>query len=546
MAESTEFDHDQLGHILADHLVEVPEFQRAYSWEQINVQEYLSDLERARVKKSAYFMGTLVFAKTDDDSGRRKIVDGQQRLATTAVLFVAIRDRLYALGKDDLAENTTKKYLRRFSIREEGDVDSLILSPGDQDAYDAIGAGRFDDVAVGNRIRVCYDECYRHLEKVAPGAKQYKKLIDVIDQLDKDVQVLVAVATNLPEAYVIFETLNDRGADLTTADLLKNYLFSEAKKSEFAYVQHGWNAIETNLGNKPDVMVKFVRHEYMSRHGRVTTRKLYRSLQDDLQENPGAKPYVQRLKQAQETYLAFRDPENAYWNDVKVDVRDALVAYRRFGFESSYPVLLAAFRQWDKTKAARLLVKIAKWSVRAQFVGRLGTGTAEESFAAAAAAISDGSAKNQTEVKAILSRLIPTDTEFKIAFISSGKLTLNRAKYVLAMLEKAADAKFGRPERALDWTSTAVTIEHVLPQSSAGSDDALQVKIDEIGNLALLEKRLNHQLGSKPFEDKRDAYRASDFGLTKELADLDSWTTDQVTSRTASFADLACLAWPAS
>ncbi|MCB8045070.1 HNH endonuclease [Microbacterium oxydans] len=142
--------------------------------------------------------------------------------------------------------------------------------------------------------------------------------------------------------------------------------------------------------------------------------------------------------------------------------------------------------------------------------------------------------------------MIPTDTEFKIAFISSGKLTLNRAKYVLAMLEKAADAKFGRPERALDWTSTAVTIEHVLPQSSAGSDDALQVKIDEIGNLALLEKRLNHQLGSKPFEDKRDAYRASDFGLTKELADLDSWTTDQVTSRTASFADLACLAWPAS
>lgn len=545
MAESTEFDHDQLGHILADHLVEVPSFQRAYSWEQINVQEYLSDLERARSKKSPYFMGTLVFAKTDDESGRRKIVDGQQRLATTAVLFVAIRDRLYALGKDDLAENTTKKYLRRFSIREEGEVDSLILSPGDQDAYDAIVAGKIADVSVTNRIRVCYDECCVHLEKVAPTAKQYKRLVDVIDQLDKDVQVLVAVASNLPEAYVIFETLNDRGADLTTADLLKNYLFSEAKKSEFAYVQHGWNAIETNLGNKPDVMVKFVRHEYMSRHGRVTTRKLYRSLQDDLQANPGAKLYVQRLKQAQEAYLAFRDPDNPYWKDVNVDVRDALVAYRRFGFESSYPVLLAAFREWERTKAARLLVKLAKWSVRAQFVGRLGTGTAEESFAAAAAAISDGSAKNQTDVRKILSKLIPTDTEFKIAFVSSGRLTLNRAKYVLAMLEKASDAKFGRPERALDWTSTAVTIEHVLPQSAGGTDDALQVKIDEIGNLALLEKRLNHQLGSKLFDDKRDSYRASDFNLTKQLAESDTWTTTGITDRTAAFADLACHAWPA-
>lgn len=546
MAESTEFDHDQLGHILADQLVEVPSFQRAYSWDQINVQEYLSDLERARSKKSPYFMGTLVFAKTDGESGRRKIVDGQQRLATTAVLLVAIRDRLYALGKNDLAENTTRKYLRRFSIREEGEVDSLILSPGDQDAYDAIVAGKMADVPVTNRIRVCYDECCVHLEKVAPTAKQYKRLVDVIDQLDKDVQVLVAVASNLPEAYVIFETLNDRGADLTTADLLKNYLFSEAKKSEFAYVQNRWNAIETNLGNKPDVMVKFVRHEYMSRHGRVTTRKLYRSLQDDLQANPGAKLYVQRLKQAQEAYLAFRDPDNPYWQDVKVDVRDALVAYRRFGFESSYPVLLAAFREWDRTKAARLLVKLAKWSVRAQFVGRLGTGTAEESFAAAAAAISDGSAKNQTDVRKILSKLIPTDTEFKIAFEHSGRLRLNRAKYVLAMLEKASDAKFGRPERALDWTSTAVTIEHVLPQSAGGTDDALQVKIDEIGNLALLEKRLNHQLGSKLFDDKRDSYRASDFNLTKQLAESDTWTTAEIEKRTKAFADLACLAWPAT
>lgn len=47
MAETTEFDHDQLGHILADQLVEVPDFQRGYSWEDFNVQEYLSDLERA-------------------------------------------------------------------------------------------------------------------------------------------------------------------------------------------------------------------------------------------------------------------------------------------------------------------------------------------------------------------------------------------------------------------------------------------------------------------------------------------------------------------
>lgn len=121
-------------------------------------------------------------------------------------------------------------------------------------------------------------------------------------------QVLVAVASDLPEAYVIFETLNDHGADLTTADLLRNYLFSESKPPEFSYVRHGWNTLETNLGT-PDDLVKFVRFEYMSRKGRITTRKLYRAQWDDLHENPGAKALVQRLKKSQEVYMTFSEPD---------------------------------------------------------------------------------------------------------------------------------------------------------------------------------------------------------------------------------------------
>lgn len=544
MAETTEFNHDQLGHILADHLVEVPQFQRSYSWERINVQEYLSDLQRARDKKAAYFMGTLVFARPTDGSDRRMIVDGQQRLATTAVLMVAIRDRLTLLGRSDLAENTTKRFLRRYSLKDEGEVDSLILSPKDQDSYDQVLNGSVSALPPTDKIRACYEECVAHLATIAANPSEYKRLVDLIAQLESDVQVLVAVASDLPEAYVIFETLNDRGADLTTADLLKNYLFSQAKKSEFSYVQHGWNALETNLG-KPEELVKFVRFEYMSRHGSITTRKLYRALQDDLQEKPGAKSYVQQLKAAQAVYSALREPDSDFWKDSKVDVRDALLAYRRFGFEASYPVLLAAFREWDKQKAARLLVKMAKWSVRAQFMGRLGTGTAEDSFATAASAIASGKAKNQTEVRKRLSRLIPTDGEFRLAFTSAGKLTTSRAKYVLAMLEKAADSKAGRPERPLDWASPAVTIEHVLPVSSSKTEDDA-ITVNEIGNLALLEKKLNHQLGSAKFNKKRDAYRKSEFSLTQALADEVDWGAERIKDRTASLAELACVAWPGS
>ena len=546
MAETTEFAHDQLGHILADHLVEVPSFQRSYSWERTNVQEYLADLARARDKQLPYFMGTIVFARPQMPSGRRQIVDGQQRLATTAILLIAVRDRLRAFNRHDLADSTSKRYLRRFSIQEESDVDSLILNPDDQDAYDALVNSSPRTPSSTNKLYTCYDECVNYLQGLAVDPVDYRKLIEVIEQLDKSVQVLVAVATDLPEAYVIFETLNDRGADLTTADLLKNYLFSQARQSQFSYVQHRWNSIETNLGGKPEEMVKFVRFEYMSHHGKITTRKLYRALQDEVEE-VGSKAYVQRLKSAADTYLALRDPDSEYWSDVNVDVRDALVAYRRFGFESNYPILLAAFREWDRAKACKLMLKLVKWSVRAQFAGSLGTGTAEEAFPSAAVAIATGGAHNQTEVRRKLDKIIPSDGEFRTHFVTSGKISPNRAKYILAMLEKASGIKANGIENPIDWTSSAVTLEHIMPVSFAGNREDLQVKVNEIGNLTLLEKRLNHQLGSKSYEAKVGRYTESAFSLTNQISEFSEsmWSTAEITERTKMLANLACSAFAA-
>ena len=59
-----------------------------------------------------------------------------------------------------------------------------------------------------------------------------------------------AVASGLAEAYVIFETLNDRGADLTTADLLKNYLFSQSK-DYLRHVEQKWTRVSSAL-DQPD------------------------------------------------------------------------------------------------------------------------------------------------------------------------------------------------------------------------------------------------------------------------------------------------------
>lgn len=544
MTDTTRFGHDQLGHILADHLLEVPRFQRSYSWDAENVGEFLADLAEARRKSVDYFVGTVVFASPGADSLRRHIVDGQQRLATTALLLVAVRDTLRDLGRNRQAEEIEKRFLRGWVIAADSDMERLLLSPNDHGSYQSLLDGNLANVS-NAAIRTSYEACLAHtrglLTEDDPAGNA---LIALSQQLEHRVQVLVAEASDLPEAYVIFETLNDRGADLTTADLLKNYLFS-ASKDYFRIVESSWTQLESAFDRAED-LVKFIRFDHASRHGQTSGRKLYRAIQAQINGNPrAAQQYVEDLTQAQVIYAAIKDPEDQFWSTVKTDTRDALYAYRRFGFEASMPVLLAAFATWDHDKAARLLVKVANWSIRGQFAGRLGGGVADETFNETAKSISAGAAKNQIEVRALMHRIIPSDAEFREAFSSYGDVSPTRAKYLLAMLEKADDQRNSRAEKSIEWHRPTTTVEHIMSRSSVQGPAAIGA-FNTIGNLALLERRLNKDAASRPFLEKREYYRDSAFELTKRLVSKRTWSTRSVKRRTSELAELACLAWPES
>lgn len=542
MADTTQFGHDELGHILVDRLLEVPRFQRSFSWDTTNVKEYLADLERARHKNVNYFMGTVVFARSDGGD-RLQIVDGQQRLATTAILYVAIRDELRRHEKDRQAEELEKRFLRGYVISADEVLERLILNNEDVPHYSKLLDN--EPGSAGNRIFEAHQECLRYLRAVMGPSDHWEVLIEISEQLEKRVQVLVAEASDLPEAYVIFETLNDRGADLTTADLLKNYLFSSAQ-SYFRYIEAKWIGLESSF-ERPEDLVKFLRYEFSSRHGSTSGRKLYRAIQEEVDGSASkAKAYATQLSEACTIYLALKDPDSDFWSDSSAPVRDALFAYRRFGFESSLPALMAAFTKWPRRDADKLLVKMAKWSVRAQIAGTLGGGTADEVFGNIAEAISSRAAVNQTAVRQLMDRLIPNDAEFEAAFYSYGDVSTSRAKYLLAMLEKAQDQKKGLPEKPLEWHSRAVTIEHILPQSQGKSNEDDAAVVQKLGNLTLLEKRYNKNLGSAAFAQKREAYKQSSFALTAQLSSRRTWSHRSINDRTKELATLANFAWPAN
>lgn len=551
MADPAKFGHDQLGHLLSDTLLTVPNFQRQYSWLEEHVVEYWTDIVTAQASGNAYFMGSIVLA-IEPGEQRRLIVDGQQRITTTALLFCAVRDRLYELNQQRAAQSVESDHLSDYVLAQEQTVAKLILSPADVLAYGQILERTPRVGGASDNLSVAYLQLKRFIDALAPAEVNYKALIELVTYIDTQVQVLLAVATGIPEAYVIFETLNDRGADLTTADLLKNYLFSRAGSTAISHAQSVWTIVTAKF-DKADDLVKFLRYDRMSRAGRVTNRSLYKALQSEIGTSPAAvTAYLDRLSASLGRYTALREPDDASWSSQAVEVKDSLLAFRRFGFESSMPLLLAAFGKWTHTDATRFVDTVASWSVRAWFAGTLGGGVAESSFCDAAVAITSGKAKKAGDLLPFMAELVPDDNAFKQAIRSYGSMTTTRAKYLLARLERQYLTDQGKLVDAMpDWSSKSVTVEHLFAKSmkreNFSSDDdfnRFQLVRDQLANFALLERTLNNNLEDKPFSDKAETYKDSSFELTQLLGAETHWGFDATEKRVDFLADLATRAWP--
>ncbi len=551
MADPAQFDHDRIGHLLADRLLKVPQFQRRYSWQHEHVSEYWTDVERARAAGDSYFMGTVVLASDATGDKRKLIVDGQQRITTTAILLVAVRDRLKELDQPRAAQSVEDTHLSDYVLTEEQTVAKLTLGPDDHSTFSALLENRLDSLP-NDLVAAAYLQLKALVDQLAPTDDDYRRLIELVDYVDKEVQVLLAVATGLAEAYVIFETLNDRGADLTTADLLKNYLFSNAGAQGITHAESLW----TKLGgrfDKPEDFVKFLRYEYMSRRGRVTNRGLYKALQADIGSGSSSvRSYLERLDKALQRYIALREPDDASWSSQAIEVKDSLLAFRRFGFEASTPLLLAAFATWKHSDATRFVDTVAGWSVRAWMFGTLGGGVAENAFCDAAVAVAENTAKTVGDVRSFMKDLVPDDANFRQAFTAYGSMTTTRAKYLLARLERQRAVDSGEPTDAMpDWSSKSVTVEHIFAKSSKrdmfDSDENFErfsLLRDQLQNYTLLERTLNNNLEDKAFAEKSTTYGQSAFALTRELSLLTEWTFDGAAARSDELASLAAKAWP--
>ena len=543
---------------LKERLLAVPVYQRSYAWTADEIGEYWVDVSGAFSDNvTDYFLGTIVLTKSSSSSSRATIIDGQQRLATTSILLAAIRDEFQRRGDAARAEIVQHKYLSTSDLATAREVARLTLNSEDAHFFEQRvinGQTSAQPTRPSHELvqqALVYFGGVMHKVADDAGPTWWRRLTEWADFLEHRVNAVVLEVPTDVDAYLIFETLNDRGADLTIADLLKNYLFGHAG-SKLDAVRDGWmmvlGALEIFAENA--LFTTFLRHYWSSVHGAVRERELYRSIKDRIATETQVLEFISQIQQGAALYAALISSKHDLWDDYGGTVRGNVETLLRLDLEQNRPLLLAALQHFTDTEKKTLLKSLVAWSVRGLIVGGIGGGTTEKAYCGAAIKIRRGGIKTTVELLAELSPIVPSDNDFEEALAVARVPKANLARYYLIALENGNQGQ-KEPEFVPNTNEEQVNLEHILPKRASAADWGGQFNVDErreylhrLGNLALLQKGPNGRIGNKAFSAKKPILNQSAFTLTAEVGTEADWTKATIKHRQATLAQLAVKVWP--
>lgn len=553
-AGSIGIDKCGIGRVLTDGNLVVPQYQRSYAWEKQNIVEFLDDLERAvRSEATEYFLGSVVLARPDGTTGKPEVVDGQQRLATASILIAGIRDH-FAQIKDTRHQDIDGQYLMNRDLRTKDDVQKLQLNERDNDFFlNAILRPRTPLPIPQRDSHRAIDLAKRlvseRIERLVASTSATDILIEFVLYLKDRAKVIVLTVPSDDNAFVLFETLNDRGLDLALSDLLKNYLFRTAgnrlRESRDAWISM-YSLFEAS-GNE-GLVVDFIRQMYSSQHGLTREKELFTEIKKCVTGKQNAVDFANQLLRHGVLYQALINADHAYWKKLSSKAARHIATLNFLGLTRIRPLLLAVLDQFAPNDVELCLKRTVSWAVRLLISGSLGSGTLEDIFSQRAKEIRD---KVITDVEALskaIEAVVPSDTAFKEAFAA---VTLTKSKvvrYLLSGLERQARNE-SEPELVVNEDATEVNLEHVLPQNpeqnwpNVTAEEAAAFAY-RIGNFALLRKSENETLGNGPYTQKRPVLAASSLKFTSEIAAQASWGPDEIKSRQLQMAALAVKVWP--
>jgi len=542
----------------------IPVYQRNYDWTLFQCKQLLNDIIETgkNDKTNAHFIGSIVYVHDDvyTASGLTEltIIDGQQRLTTITLIYIALFRLAKELDNQLMVNRIQKTYLiNEFAPEEE----KLKLKPTEKNKE-----------ALRHILNSTDGEEFKGYSKIIENFDYFRSAInaenfEVIQRgLSKLIFVDIALDRQKDNPQRIFESLNSTGLELSQADLIRNYiLMGLSRTNQDRIYKSFWEVIEKNAKdetlNKTRVS-EFIRdyltlkNKEIPNKGDVYTKfkeKYPTSTVDELEN------VLTELKSLVKYYNKLTNPKN----EADKLIRTQLEYINRLEINVAYPFLMKVYEDFsndiiDKTTFISVLTTVQSFAFR-RFILGLPTNALNKIFMGLYDKVEPKKYLFSIQ-KALLQRSgvqrFPRNTETINALKEKDVYNIkpkNRT-YLFERLEN-----FQNNEPVVIEGNSDITIEHIFPQNpepkwkiELGADEYNLMKenyLNTIGNLTLSGN--NGKLSNKSFPDKKvmnvdgkeQGYNFSRLWLNRDLKEKTKWDKIEIEERANTISERFIKIW---
>jgi uncharacterized protein with ParB-like and HNH nuclease domain len=503
----------------------IPDYQRPYSWDaEIQCSKLWEDIidffeNQNNADDIPYFLGNVVVFNFEK---KRYVVDGQQRLITLNLLIKAIlqNNGTYSILENCLYQISpiTGKVIDPLKIRIEHDV----LGGSEKIKLEEVLLNNFEDEnsKYYKNFNFFNEKFIEHTRNFNSTQKE-KLITDII----YNIVILPIECTNLESALTIFETINNRGMDLSDADIFKSKLYKFAGRQKDEFIDQ-WNEISNNLEKEKTTDLKRIFTHYMH---------IIR----------GDEKIIETIKGLRKFYDEDKSRRLSNWQDVLNSIKKLIGAWEYITISNenggasnrilNWVTILRHYpNSYWEYPIMTFLHKYSKINDNDDFIFDI---EKEEDFLDLLKITTKYcyfkwlKYRNITSVK---------DTIFKVVRDISHSGSYKKTYYddikEGSIKDDLDKENLGKGQKGICLLNAVLRetrevkipedfhVEHILPKKwerynyPDWTDGTYKSNHERLGNLIILEAGKNIKVGNKPFADKKIEYQKSILTETRELA----------------------------
>ena len=553
----------------------VPVYQRNYSWKQNEVLDFWRDLEDLiEERRNNHFFGQVV---TFNHDNIQDLIDGQQRMTTSTIFLAVIRDTAQKMLTDEAdrltqdSRDTLRDIMRDINQRlirgENGEQATLKLqvsSESDRELQDYFykrthsqDVNYLDNSQKTEPMKnmdAAYLEFQRGIDKSLSQKKTLGERINLLDRtlrtfIEKFYVVMISAPTQR-DAFIIFETLNSRGADLKPSDIIKNHIMF-LLEDDLENTNLLWAKVSDQLNADSDRITSYIRSYWTATRRLVTEGALYRSLSQELNSKSEGKDFLDDLVELVHAYDVLENPWSPVANrdlfknrmlHAEIDILD------KMSVKLYYPIFLSMRKQrFDEQQIAQVLHQVISIFVRHRTILNNGTNTLESGFATTANKIYRGELTSVNDINTDLKRpvMLHSDADVLAAFSVLSKDGGQRGQKKWALTYLLSELAYADKEE--DYYEDVFREDKYelvrIAELNDMTDDVDTDHESRIGNWTLIEKA--YKFDERDADGKYQALHGSLFPGNDVLAEQvkQGWNNDAVDARQNKMSDNVVVIW---